>query len=81
MAYAWAHITTRETMGMSKTTKVLLHLKAGKTLTGKQAWDKFGLYRLSSVIENLRNKGYPITCEMCKAPNGDKYGKYRYVEG
>ena len=63
---------------MSKSTKVLNHLKKGKTLTGAQAWKLFGLYRLSSVIYNLRGKGYTIDCEMIKRGE-DEYGRYRLV--
>lgn len=63
-----------------KTAKVLAHLSSGKTITGQEALKLFGLYRLSSVIYNLREKGYVIDCEMIE--KGDEvYGRYRLING
>lgn len=55
---------------------ILKHLKSGKTLTGKQAWIKFGCYRLSDVIHRLNNAGHNIVCEIV---SGERYGKYKLV--
>lgn len=41
--------------------KVLNHLKRFKKITPKTAWIKYGCYRLSAVIFNLRSKGHNIT--------------------
>ena len=39
-------------------------LNAGNTLTSFEAWDKFGITRLSSVIHLIRKGGYPVSTEM-----------------
>lgn len=39
-------------------------LNAGNTLTSFEAWEKFGITRLSSVIHIIRKEGYPISTEM-----------------
>lgn len=60
---------------MSKQDKVLAHLKKGNTITGLEAIRLFGLYRLSSAIHQLREKGYNIHTEMVQE-NGEEYGRY-----
>lgn len=50
---------------ISKKDKVLNYLKNHKKgISGKTAWEKFGLYRLSSAIYELREEGYDIRMEM-----------------
>ena len=41
-------------------TQVLSHLKQGKTLSQAEAIYHFDCYRLSAVIQRLRNAGYDI---------------------
>lgn len=47
------HITSHQTL-------VLSHLKQGKTLSQAEAIYHFDCYRLSAVIQRLRNAGYDI---------------------
>lgn len=56
---------------------ILAHLKNGKTLTGKQAWNLFGCYRLSDVIHRL-NQNDDINIE-CTIVEGERYGKYKLI--
>jgi len=64
----------------SRHAKILNYLKTHGTITGAQAWKMFHVYRLSSVIYRLRNKGYEIETEMIEDPNGmGKYARYRLV--
>ena len=44
----------------SKHNQIKAHLESGRTITGAEAWHHYGLYRLSSVINRLRNKGMKI---------------------
>jgi len=44
--------------------EILKHLKTGGTITGLEALNNFGIYRLSSVIYKLRKKGFKIKTEM-----------------
>lgn len=45
----------------AQTKRVLEYLQSGKTLTSKQAFDKWGITRLSAIIFNLRKNGYDIS--------------------
>ena len=49
---------------LSKTQKLLNHMLKGKTINGRQALTRFGIYRLSSVIFNWRKKGFDIETNM-----------------
>lgn len=43
---------------------VFYFLNEGNTLTSFEAWERFGITRLSSVIHIIRKEGYPISTEM-----------------
>lgn len=61
--------------------KILHHLQRGKTITQKQAINKFGCYRLSARIAELRTMGYNIVTEIEKNKGEDGYhAKYRLEE-
>lgn len=49
---------------MSKAREIEKHLLAGNSITGLQALNEFGVYRLSSVINRLRKKGHKIVTDM-----------------
>ena len=55
----------------SKTQDVLNHLKIYGSISQREAVDKYNLYRLSSVIFELRKRGYEITSEI--VPFESKY--------
>ena len=44
----------------SKHNQIKAHLKAGRSITGLSALHYYDLYRLSSVINRLRNEGMRI---------------------
>ena len=44
----------------SKQNKIKAHLKEGRSITGLSALHHYDLYRLSSVINRLRNDGMKI---------------------
>ena len=60
---------------LSRSQKLLNHLLRGKTISGTQALRMYGIYRLSAVIFNLRQKGFTIDTKMVTR-NGIKYGVY-----
>lgn len=60
----------------SKAQRVRQHILSGRTITGKQALERYGLYRLSSVIFRLRKEGHPIQT-ISISENGDTYAKYK----
>ena len=49
---------------MNKTKEILEWLKAGRSITNWIAFREFGVTRLSSIIFNLRERGYLIITEM-----------------
>ena len=56
----------------SKTLDVLNHLKVYGSISQREAVEHYNLYRLSSVIYSLKQKGYNITTEL--ATFTSKYG-------
>ena len=47
-------------MNNTQSKQVLAHLKQGKTLSQAEAIYHFDCYRLSTIIQRLRNAGYDI---------------------
>lgn len=61
---------------LSKHDKVKMHLQRGKSITGIEALSKFGVYRLSSIINRLRE-----TLEIKMERTGKEgYAKYHLVK-
>lgn len=58
--------------------KLLLHLLKGRTISGTQALANFGIYRLSSIIKNWRDRGFTIETKMITR-GGRRYGVYKMV--
>lgn len=65
---------------VTKTQKVLDYLKRGKKITSWEAIMKFKATRLSAIIFNLKEKGYPIKSELVYDVDSDgepiKYSEY-----
>lgn len=59
-------------MVKSKTNDVMMHLMKYGTITPKEAVNKYNLYRLGSVIFELRKRGIKIGTE--NVPFKSKYG-------
>tara|TARA_R100000773_G_C4221308_1_gene120442 strand:- start:4011 stop:4250 length:240 start_codon:yes stop_codon:yes gene_type:complete len=65
---------------MSQEKQIKHYLESGGKISGISALDKFGCYRLSAVIFNLREKGLDIKTKMVATNNGQKkYAEY-YLE-
>ena len=54
---------------MTQTEAVLDILKSGDSISSLEAFQEFGITRLSSIIFNLRKKGYAITSDNIKTTN------------
>ena len=48
----------------------------GERITQLDALNRFGCFRLSGRIYDLRDEGLNIVCENKKLPNGKKIGEY-----
>lgn len=68
----------------NQTTAVLEHLQNHKTITSFEAFERFGVTRLSAKIYNLRRKGHNIISNDVDTINrfGDKvtYAKYELAD-
>lgn len=61
----------------SKHDEIRQHLKAGQTITGIQALNQFGVYRLSSIINRLRKEQLEIETSMIQGSDGKSvFAKY-----
>jgi hypothetical protein len=63
---------------MSQTQKILSYLKSGKTLTPITALEKFGCFRLSGRIYDLRDEGHNIQTIPTKK-DGKVFAKYKLI--
>jgi len=54
---------------MTQTQAVLDILKSGDSISSLEAFQEFGITRLSAIIFNLRKKGYVITSDNIKTTN------------
>jgi hypothetical protein len=61
---------------MSKTAKLLKWLLSGRAITPKQAWKKWGLYRLADSIFKLKRRGYSIVTVLVRKGR-DIYATYK----
>jgi hypothetical protein len=66
-------------MKVSGTQAILAHMRRGKSISGIEALNRFGVYRLSDVIWKLRKK-HCIVTEMKKRGNKE-YAVYRMGSG
>jgi hypothetical protein len=57
---------------------ILEFLKKGKTINPILALKKFGCFRLSARIFNLREQGHDIECNIVKVDN-KKFASYKYL--
>jgi len=68
----------------SKKSKVLHHLQTrSRGITGKEAWNLYGLYRLSDAIFTLRRERYNIVTSIEEEEDqyGNKVSYARYYLG
>lgn len=61
----------------TQVSRIKAHLLAGKSITPAQAITVYGIFRLSSVIEDLRATGMEIDCVLKHDEMGKQYGDYR----
>lgn len=52
------------------------HLLSGMAITPLQSLKLYGLQRLASLINRMRNEGHKIKTIMVEEPDGTRYAKY-----
>jgi len=55
------------------------HLESGKSIAPLQALNRFGIYRLASRVNDLRNEGMNISTTMIYE-NPVRYAKYKLIK-
>ena len=63
---------SRPKIANSQREKVLNHLINHSGITSVEAFENYGITRLSSIIFNLKNEGYNIHTQLCHSVN--RYG-------
>ena len=63
----------------TQTDIILAELEAGKTITALEAFNLCGTLCLSSIIFQLRDRGYNVVTEMVKR-NGKTFAEYSLKE-
>lgn len=61
---------------MTQNKEILQHLQTGNLLNPLQALNKFGCFRLSARINDLRNEGHSIESKMITV-GGKTFAQYR----
>ena len=64
----------------SKHNQIRTHLESGRTITGSGAWALYGVYRLSSVINRLRNEGLKIQTAKVTVLGVNQYAIYSIID-
>lgn len=59
---------------------ILRYMRQGHTITGLEALNLFGCFRLPARIADLRDKGHVIERKMIKLQNGKRVAQYSLVE-
>lgn len=62
---------------MTQIEQVRRHLQDGKSITPATAMAVYGIFRLASVIEDLRRSGMEIDTVLKRDEVGKQYGEYR----
>ncbi|MDQ9833242.1 helix-turn-helix domain-containing protein [Acinetobacter soli] len=65
-------------MNNTQLKQVLAYLNQGKTISQAEAIDLFNCYRLSAIIQRLRNMGYPVVTH--REPNRISTGTHARYE-
>lgn len=61
---------------MTQTASILKHLEHHGSITGLEALNLYGSFRLAARIKELRDNGHNITSKPFKTPGGARIAKY-----
>lgn len=64
----------------SQNALLLRHLKMGGSITGIEALNLYGCFRLPSRICDLKKMGHKITDRFITLPNGKRVKEYRLLQ-
>ena len=61
----------------TQTALIRAYLKKGRTLTPLEALNRYGCFRLSARIHELKREGLPIECTLVADASGAHFAQYR----
>lgn len=64
---------------ITQTENIVNHLRKKGSITPLKAWEAYGCYRLSSVINRLRKKGLQIITEIIRRKDSI-HAKYKLIK-
>ena len=69
---------------MTQCDRILMHLQEHGSITSQEAMERYGIFRLASRVNDLRNRGYRIQTDTTEGRNryGEEihYATYRLKE-
>lgn len=66
---------------MTQSEHIIAHLIQGKSITPKEALERFGCFRLGARIYELKRRGFAIaTTTICDRATGKHYAEYRLAK-
>lgn len=65
---------------VSQANAILDYMSKGNTITGIEALNLFGCFRLPARIADLKKVGHKIKSEMVKLANGKRVAQYTLLE-
>ena len=70
------NINPNETSSQTQAKKILAYMQEGKRITGIEALNLFGCFRLPARIADLKDDGHEIKSEFVTTPTGKRVKAY-----
>lgn len=70
------NINKNETSSQSQESKILDHMLRGHRITGLDAFNLYGCFRLPARIADIQKRGFHVQSEFITAPSGKKVKAY-----
>lgn len=70
------NINQNETICLSQERKILNYMLRGNHITGIEALDLFGCFRLPARIADIRKQGFTVNSQMITLKNGKRVKDY-----
>lgn len=70
------NINENEAGSASQVSRILAHLKSGKSITPLEALELYGCFRLGARIADIKALGYEVKSEFVTTPSEKKVKRY-----
>ena len=75
-----SNINPNESEAKSQNALLLRHLRTGASITGIEALNLYGCFRLPSRINDLRKQGVAIISKFITTPSGKRVKEYSLIK-